>query len=330
MSDHIDKSVLRLFLIVFLISVSVLAYRINEYTPCKKVEFNILTDDHTEGVLIKFRDETANANTWEWDFGDSTKVETNKEILHSFKNPGEYNVTLKINGICEDIKQITIKEKPFIIDQTKLPVFSLPKSIKLGETLKVVDKTPNARTWEWRFGETEGVNSVKRTAEYVFEKGGLKTVALVVNGDLKHVKSKQIRVIDEKEDKKREAVDKVKRTVGRVIKDDPTVNALGEEGGGEVEVEEDEGPKSVPNISENEFKSKLNLVARKQLDPSVFKEYFCGDLNKQIIVNGESTKFLELCELIKSKNIKIKEVKLYKEDNNCIKDITIVRGKYIY
>jgi len=306
MSNHIDKSVIRLFLIVFLISVSVLAYRVTEYTPCKQVDFEIASDSYIEGTLIEFKDFTTNATAWEWDFGDGTKVETNREILHSFKKPGEYNVTLKINGICEDIKQVVIKEKPFVLDPTKLAVFSLPETIKVGETLKVKDETPNAQTWEWRFGETAKLNSEESRAEYVYESGGLKTVTLVVNGDVKHATSKQINVIEPKKEK---------------IKDAPDDVSSGKEGPSK--------PKTVPNITESQFKNNLNLVAKKKMTPDAFKEYFCGDLDKAIIVNGEKTTFLALCELLKSKKVKIRDVKLYKDTNNCINNITITRTKYL-
>lgn len=325
MSNHIDKSVIRLFLIVFLISVSVLAYRVTEYTPCKQVEFKIISDNFLEGTLIEFKDKTANATSWEWDFGDGSKVGTHKEALHSFDKPGEYNITLKINGICEDIQQVVIEEKPFVVDTTKLAIFSLPETIEVGTELSVIDKTPNAATWEWRFGETAGVNSTEKRAKYTYESGGLKTVSLIINGDVKHVTSKKIRVIEKKKiEGPEEVIKPVERTVPiKKIGDAPTGGALG---GPSIP----DGPKTYPIITDTNFKNQLNLVADKKLKPSAFKPYFCGDIDMPILVNGENTTFLKLCELIISKKLKIKTLTLYKEDNNCIKNITLTRTKYLY
>ncbi|MGB1283116.1 MAG: PKD domain-containing protein [Polaribacter sp.] len=312
MSNHIDKSVTRFFIIAFLISASVLGYKATRYSPCKEVEFSIKTKEFVEGKLIKFVDNTSNATSWAWNFGDGSKDITNKEALHIYKSPGEYNVSLLVNGICQEVRKVVIKEKEFMIDSTKLAVFHLPASIRVGKKLVVVDKTPNASTWEWRFGETAGANSTKKLAKYVYETPGLKTVSLVVNGDIKHATSKKIQVL-----RKRSTI----RTLGRPINDAPTFDPL----------EEDMFPEEeVPYITEKQFKYNLNLVARKKSNVSTFKKYLCGDLKKSIIVNGKRTTFSELCELIAIKKLKIKEVKLYREDDsNCITDIAIRRSRYI-
>ena len=317
MSNHIDKSVTHFFIIAFFVSASVLAYKATKYSPCKEVKFDIKTKEFVEGKLIKFVDNTANAVSWEWNFGDGSKYTNNKEALHIFKKPGEYNVSLLVNGICQETRKLVIKEKEFMIDSTKLAVFNLPKSIRVGKELVVSDKTANASTWEWRFGETAGANSTKKLARYTYETPGLKTVSLVVNGDIRHATNKKIEVLPAKKERNRiNVIAPVKRTVNR-ISDAPTSEALGA------------GPKIIPYISNKSFKNKLNLVARKKLSANAFKEYLCGDLNKSIVVNGEETTFLKLCEIIAIKKLRIKEVKLYREDGNCIKNITIKRSRYI-
>lgn len=329
MSTHIDKMVLRLFLVAFLVSASVLAYRATNYSPCKEVKIEVKTKDLVEGKLITFTDNTDNATSWEWNFGDSSKVVINKEALHVYNKPGKYNVSLMVNGICKETKEIIVKEKPFVIDSTKLAVFNLPRTIKVGKKLVVVDKTLNATTWEWRFGETAGANSTKKVAKYVYETPGLKTVSLVVNGDIKHATSKKIEVLPlKKQSRQINTISAVKRTVGDQIKDAPSILPLGKKDQKEKDALND-APKTVPFISESQFKNKLILVSRKKVSANTFKKYLCGDLNKSIIVNGAKTTFLEFCELIKIKKVKIKEVKLYRDDNNCITNITIKRSKYI-
>ena len=327
MSNHIDKMVIRLFIITFLISASVLAYRATKFTPCKEVIFDIKADELVEGKLIKFVDQTKNASAWEWDFGDSTKVSHNKDALHVFRKPGEYTVSLTVNGICFEQKKVIVKAKPFIIDSTKLARFNLPATIKVGEQLVVKDLTPNASTWEWRFGETAGANSTNKVASYVYETHGLKTVSLVVNGDIKHATSKKIEVLPIENTDTRDEITSVTRTIGKQIKDAPDTKPLGSQG--DAPILKNDGPKTAPNISDNQFKNKLILVSRKKLSVDSFKDYLCGNLNMPIIVNGEKTTFLQFCELIQIKNVKIKEVKLFKDSNNCITNITVKRSKYI-
>lgn len=325
MSNHLDRSVIVFLVAAFIVSASFLTYRMTKYSPCRSLKINLKTKEFTEGKLIKFADNTKGATTWEWDFGDGSKNNTNKEALHVYKNAGEYMVSLLVNGICYDSQKLYVKKKPFIIDSSKIANFNLPSSIVVGKGLYVKDSTPNATAWEWRFGETAGVNSRKRSAKYTYESPGLKTVSLVVNGDVKHATHKKIQVLPlKKEVVKINQIVSVKRTVGKKIKTAPTTTALGQE-----EEKILKGPKTVPYISEKEFKNKLVLVSKKQLEVNDFKEYLCGDLNKSIVVNGQKTTFLEFCEKNKIKKFKIKEVKLYRDSNNCITNMTIKRSKYI-
>lgn len=329
-TNHIDKSVIYLFLITFLISASVLAYKSTKHTPCKEVKLVVKSKDFVEDKLIRFVDRTENATSWEWDFGDSTKVLTTREALHVYKKPGQYKVTLTVNGICSEARSVIVKQKPFVVDSTKLAIFDLPKTIEVGKEITVIDKTPNATTWEWRFGETAGVNSTKKMAKYVYETPGLKTVALVVNGDVKHATNKLIEVlaIKKPQDDRSNRIKTVKRTVGKIIKDVPETAPLGVKP--EVK-EEPKAPKTVPYISDSQFKNKLLLVVKSKLKANAFAEYLCGDLNKKIIVNGSPTTFLAFCELIKDKKLKIKEVNLYRnKGSNCITNITIKRSKFIF
>ncbi|SEA00201.1 PKD domain-containing protein [Bizionia paragorgiae] len=328
-SKHLDKSVIWLFVIVFLISASVFAYRYKNYKTCEDVAFTVKAKEFRVGELIKFTDNTDQAANWEWDFGDSTDVKTNKEVLHIFNKEGEYKVRLLVNNICQDEKTVTIKEKLFIIDSTKLPVFNVKSSIVVGETLNVEDKTNNASTWEWRFGETTRVNSVEKRASYVYKTPGLKTISLVVNGDVKHTTTKQINVLPiEKKEERISEITGTNRRLGDGIKARP----LGYEDKDKEKTKDEpsDKPKVVPFIGDSQFISKLELVSNNKLDANAFKEYFCGDINKNIIVNGKNTSFLIFCEKIKNKKLRIKDITIYREKgSNCINTVTISQNKIL-
>ncbi|WP_299888149.1 PKD domain-containing protein [uncultured Lacinutrix sp.] len=319
-SNHIDKSVIYVFLAVFLISVSVFAYRYSIYSPCKDVNFAINTKERTVETLIKFEDLTEQAQTWQWDFGDDTPKSSQKTPFHIYKEPGEYTVKLLVNNICERTEVITIEQKEEVIDSTKYPVFNVQKTIKVGQKLIVKDETDNASTWEWRFGENAGVDATSKNASYIYEKPGLKSITLIVNGDENFITKKIIDVIPIKEVKE-DILDKPKVFVKPrvVIKDKPDIVIKDKPDGAEK-------IKKIPYISESDFSKKLMRVAKEEMSAKQFSEYFCGDINKPIIVNGKNTTFLLFCEKISGKKrTKIKKLQIFRSNkgSNCITNVTI-------
>ena len=319
MSKHIDKSVVFFFVAVFIVSASLLGYKYYKNIPCKEVIFSFKADKFRQGELINFFDESEGAKIWNWKFGDSTEVQTLKDPIHIFKKPGEYKVTLLVNNTCEKVITINIKKKKDLLDPNKIPQFVLPKSIIIGEKLTVKGEFKNdASTWEWRFGETSSVNSKKRYATYQYEIPGIKTVSLVVNGDMKHIREQRIHVLPKPKEEVK--IQKIKiDPMPVIIKADP------------IKIIKDE-PKTepkkikIPFISEDDFRVRVILVAKGKIKPNYFSEYLCGNMSIPIVVNGKNTTFLVFCQKIKNKKIKIKpkNFSLYRDKgSNCIKTITI-------
>lgn len=331
LTKHLDKNILRFFIVLFLLSTPVFAYRYMKNKSCKEVVFSSNADSYRQGELIKFIDNTEQAISWKWDFGDSTDIATTSSPLHVFKAPGEYAVTLMVNDFCEHTEIVTIDKKLFILDSSKFPVFDIPESVTVGETVVVKDQTENASVWEWRFGETSEANSKNRTAKYTYESPGLKTVSLIVNGDVEYMTEKQINVLPIKKDN--EDLKKITGT-NRRLGDGLPVKPFGHSNKKEevVVVKDnsiDTAPKVAPHISEANFQNKLILVAKNQIGAGAFKDYFCGNLNTNIIANGKKMSFLVFCERIKDKNLKIKELKIYrKEGTNCIDNVTIRHRRF--
>lgn len=296
--EFLDRNVIFVFIGTFVIFGSILLYNFLTYFPCEEVTFSVKAQKFEVGALIKFSAETPDAENWKWDFGDQT-IESSKEALHIYNEPGNYDVTLRVNSNCEITKSIIILEKEVVIDSTKFPVFELPKTIRLGQTLTVEDQTPNASSWEWRFGETASANAVTQRARYKFKEPGLKTVSLVVNGDLNYITKKRIEVLP---------IAKRTQNPNPPVFEDNLKSA----------------PKTVPYINEVDFANKLLLVSEGTLSSKEFSNYFCGDLNKNIIVNGKNTTFLLFCEKIYDTKIKLKKIELFRnEGSNCVKTIIV-------
>ncbi|MDO6597325.1 PKD domain-containing protein [Oceanihabitans sp. 2_MG-2023] len=316
-STYLDKSVIYTFFGVFFLSASMFAFKYSKYAPCEDVSFKISTNNYTIGSLIKFEDQTEGANNWHWNFGDSTLTSTQQKPLHVYYKPGEYQVRLLVNGICEQSETITILQKKELLDSTKFPVFKIPKTIEVGTTLIVEDQTENASSWEWRFGETAEANAKTKLASYIYKEPGFKTISLIINGELKYISKQKIEVLPLKEEEENTFIDIPEKPSEPVwdIKEAPETTVI---------KDKPDTPKLVPYIGHEDFKEKLILVSKEKMSPNQFVDYFCGDVNKPIIVNGKNTTFLVFCEKIKDKKIKIKNFEIFRDKgSNCIKTITI-------
>ncbi len=329
-SMHLDKLVIYLFIGAFLISAVSLAFKITKSASCGEVFFNHDSSSSTyrAGESIIFSDKTDGAEKWKWEFGDSTEVDNTKDPTHVYKNAGVYEIKLLVNGICKKTESITIKDKRIIRDSTKYPVFTLPATIKVGQTLKVKDETENADTWEWRFGVNASVDSKEKRAEYVYEEAGLRTVSLIVNGLDEYQMRKRIEVIPIGGKKSRITEIGETRERGWDIPDAPPTS---EEEGVAVKKTEDGKPLPVPYINDRLFGLQLLEIAKEKVRPQdLGRKYFCGELDMPIYVNTKKTTFLEFCESIKGKK-KLKNLDVViirgKIPVNCIESITITYKK---
>ncbi|WP_103865880.1 PKD domain-containing protein [Aquimarina sp. I32.4] len=313
-NTFIDKSIIMFFIVTIFITATVFAFKYANYTPCEIIDFDINAKNYRVGEIIRFKDNTDGAFKREWNFGDSSKVRSGLSPFHTYEKAGKYNIALKVNGNCERIKTIVIKEKVFILDSTKLAKFKIPSSIKVGEPLRIKDQTKDAYRWEWRFGETAEVNSTKKNPRYTYESPGLKTITLVVNDDTRYATRKKINVLPNK--KKTTSPIRRRRIPRPTITTRPPIKVAPDE----------EDPKEfrAPNIKDSDFAIKIMAVADKKASAKDFGPYLCNNLQLPINARGKRTTFIDFCNKIKGKNIKIKELEIFRnKNNNCIEYITI-------
>lgn len=91
---------------------SIIIDRCEEYSClAPKVNFEIETEDFT----LAPNNTTLFAETYEWDFGDGT-YSTEENPIHTYMQPGCYNVTLKASKACRDTP-ISITKKVAICNQ---------------------------------------------------------------------------------------------------------------------------------------------------------------------------------------------------------------------
>ncbi|MHA7059436.1 PKD domain-containing protein [Aquimarina sp. M1] len=311
---HLDKSVILFFIITILVTATVFAFKYVNYTPCMIVDFSFKDTEFRVDESIEFEDNTVGALEWKWDFGDSTAIDTRRNPYHTYKQPGAYNVSLIVNGKCPKIKKITVLEKKEVLDPLKKAKFKiLTPKIRVGEKLKVEDNTLNAKTWEWNFEDALGATSKEKDPEYIYSTSGRKTITLIVNGELKYATTQTIEVLPKKEEK--------------IIRDETVVRDVSsipiDPIGADPIADDPKDKFKAPFITEKSFKAKLILVSAKKASAKDFNDYLCKNLDLPIIVNRKRTTFIEFCEKIKGKGIKIKELELTREENNCIKNIVV-------
>lgn len=312
--------VITMFVIIFILSCGLLAFKINTKTICSVEQFKVDAPTFKAGELITFSDVSNNSYEWRWYFGDGTKISYRSKVAHSFSKPGKYKVKLLVNNSCSVEKMITILPKNDVIDESLLPKFSAPKSVYQGEVVKFKDSTSHAKSWEWRFGDGTKVDAIDQNPSYVYKTPGVKYVSLVVNGENKYVKYLKINVLPSSKPE----IDLVtarleRRNSTRIGAVQDYFNQLPDAPGRSPEF---------ANIDEAKFKALLFGVCKDELSFENLTRHFCTDALPLIKVRGGKTISLkELDESIRNRNINIKKVELQRDKDDCV---TIINLNYRY
>ena len=326
---HLDRTVLLFFLIAILTASSLFAYRYSTREICQVVPFKTQAPEYRVGEFISFTDQSYGSEEWAWNFNDSTEVKTTRSTFHTYEKPGTYNVSLVVNGKCEIYKTVKIEEKQFVLDSSKIPVFDAVKSIMVGETLTVKSDIEGAESYEWHFGETPGVNSYDQEATYEFIEPGMKTISLIVNKDLKHRATRQIKVLEKPRERIASERPRERVAVDNRIKVNPDL--VVKEGDDDDDDDENGGVPAPAVISQKQFGDLLLQIADKDAVSSIFQPYMCNTLNVPTIVNGKQSTFLVFCQRIRGKTITINDIELITDHKKgCVTNVAIDLKKSIF
>ncbi len=148
------------------------------------------------GDAIQFKDNSEGASAYWWNFGDANSSPL-QNPTHIYKQPGTYTVSRMLNGDEDMVEtaQITIKERiaPPKSDPNKTAAFTIDKTnARAGEIIRFTDKTPNASSWLWNFGD--GYTSQERNPTHVYNFAGNYIVMLSVNSTGKNVNTQTITI----------------------------------------------------------------------------------------------------------------------------------------
>ncbi|MYY27275.1 PKD domain-containing protein [Elizabethkingia anophelis] len=331
---NLDSKVFWSIGILSFISTGFLIYQYHQHIDCDDASFIVYAKEFSTNKVVEFYDNTKGAKNWEWDFGDNTTIDKRRKTLHVYKRPGTYIVTLTINKSCIHKKLITIGN----VDKNDvdLPLIITPDIITVGETVKFNSIGKNANSWEWNFGESTKIDAIGQTPSYQFNSEGKKEITLIVNKDIQHSTSKTVYVRPaSKQDNAKSDISTYEfekptssfsLPIGNIEKD-PLIDALRYiplSPKSLVKKDSLSTSKHIPEISNEQFQLLLLQVASQSKTKDDFNTYICNKYDTPVIVNNKKIiSFEQLCQLIAGKKIKIEMLRLKKNQQNCIENITI-------
>lgn len=142
-------------------------------------------------VTIPFSDsstvENTSINAWQWDFGDSSAINTSQDPSHTYVNPGTYNVTLitTTNQGCKDTssQNATVHPLPVAQFSTSPALAGVCDTTSLQFMDASVITAPDIiQTWTWNPGDGSAVVLSQNTS-YLYNAPGSYSVDLKVVSD---------------------------------------------------------------------------------------------------------------------------------------------------
>jgi PKD repeat protein len=141
---------------------------------CSPVKANFTATNTCKGTETVFTDQSTNAISWTWNFGDNSSSSSEINPLHIYSSAGTYGVTL----IVADAKSCTdTLTKTIEIFNPPTANFSA-SSACLGNKTIFTDASTDAIEWNWDFGD--GSSSSEKNPEHTYANSGSYVVKLIV------------------------------------------------------------------------------------------------------------------------------------------------------
>jgi hypothetical protein len=332
----LDLKILLFFVIFILISFVYFLLQYFNKVDCDSANFFVLSEYFESDESIEFYDKTINASSWKWDFGDGTDYDTRPHTFHIYKKPGNYLVTLTINDVCIHTKEVTIKTNENVNDK-EIPKIIASKIITVGQPTYFRGVKEGGKTWEWSFGENNGIDDTSQDPVYTFTKAGEKIITLVTNGNFNSVARiavyvhpraiKKINPLDVTSYEYEKKPENFSLPKGKVQKDplEDMLQYIPVASRTETKKDSTKTDKKASKISEDQFEILLLKVAEGNKVKDDFEDFVCGNYEMPVVKNGEDLMtFDQFCENLKGKKIRIDAIRLNKDKKtNCIKGLNI-------
>lgn len=322
---YLDEKVILTMIITALVGLVITGFQYKNYEHCFDFHIKAKANFYRTDEPIHFESDALYAKEFQWDFGDSESSETNiSTVVHAYNMPGEYTVSLTVNGKCTEYKTVYITRAPKIENPLLQPRFACPQTAEVGKAVIFQDTTAGAHSWEWRFGETAVVDATSSTASYTYKTPGLKTISIVLNNDPKQLGVCKVYVNDKKvaPSKSNTRVPQHQQPAFVVVPAKPVTPTMEEQSHPQPVVTEPAKPQGV-NISKQELETKLRGVVNNFITADNFSQYFCNNLNVPVSLNGSEITFTQFCNKLSSikndkkiKQLNVQQIK--SSETNCL------------
>lgn len=143
------------------------------FISAQTTAFNMDVSSGCAPLCINFSDQSANALSWSWDFGDASSPATQQNPSHCYNTPGVYTVTLTAtfsNSTGTATGTVTVYSNP-------VAAFTFTNTG--NNTVAFTDQsTGGVSAWYWIFGGT--AYSTQQNPSYTYASPGADTVCLYV------------------------------------------------------------------------------------------------------------------------------------------------------
>lgn len=323
---HFDRNVFITFLVFFLVGFTLLSFKLNTTVDCTDVDFDVISNSYTTGDLIEFKSTDSSGVEWMWDFDDESASVYRSDVVHQFSKPGKYTVSLRMNGQCLATKDIAISKRKKRIDPALIPNIILPKHVRVGDAVEFVNDSKFAKSWQWSFGETTGIDGRGKKEKYTYKNPGEKTILLVVNDDRRHEAKQRITVLPAiKERRKRNNIrrsDPIEMVLRQQIIDKPVTETKNEENE-KKKKEEKEKIKRI-EISPDELQQLLVGYSNRRVDDTAIRNYFCYSNIPVFNKTGDRFTVSQFFNEIRDVKLELNGIKMVRDKNTgCIKSMTV-------
>ena len=133
----------------------------------------------TSSCNVAFTNQSLNAETYEWNFGDGTPVSTALSPVHTYALPGTYNVTLKaMNDVAAHDTTVSVVLGSGTTGAEPTACFTISNNNCTAPcTVTFTNCSSNATLWEWNFGDGSPVVTTQ-DASHLFSAAGSFVITL--------------------------------------------------------------------------------------------------------------------------------------------------------
>ncbi|WP_373518499.1 PKD domain-containing protein [Pricia sp.] len=322
---HFDRNVFITFLVFLLVGFALLSFKLNSTVDCADVGFEVISNSYTSEDLIEFKSTDTSGVEWMWEFDDESPPVYRSDVVHQFTEPGKYTVSLRMNGQCIATKDIAITKREILVDPDLIPNIILPKYVRVGDEVEFVNDSKFAKSWQWSFGETTGIDGSGKKEKYTYKKPGEKTILLVVNDDLRHEAKQRITVLPAiKERKKRNTArrtDPIENVLRQQIIDKPIAETKSEEKDKKKKAEE---KINRIEVSENELQQLFVNYSNRRIDDTAIRNYFCYSNIPVFNKTGDRFTVSQFFNEIRDVKLELNGIKMVRDKKTgCVKSMTV-------